>query len=130
MTSFLSSLLVNHFVPHSYFYQLRWFELVSEGPSHYIEYSGPEIITPERAVDKSATEKLATAMTDIITSGVLDELAKEETAFHELSMSRLGSYGDEGLYNMIFDELRMRGLFGVPTVTEQNRTLRAAVGTA
>ena len=69
-----------------------------------------EIIEPERAVDKSATEKLAMAMTDIITSGILDELAKEETAFHELSMSRLGSYGDEGLYKMIFDELKMRGL--------------------
>ena len=69
-----------------------------------------EIIEPERAVGKPATEQLATAMTDIITSGVLDELAKEETAFHELSMSRLGSYGDEGLYNMIFDELKKRGL--------------------
>ena len=69
-----------------------------------------EIIEPERAVDKSATEKLAMAMTDIIASGVLDELAKEETDFHELSMSRLGSYGDEGLYNMIFDELKKRGL--------------------
>jgi hypothetical protein len=69
-----------------------------------------EIIEPEKAVDKSATEKLATAMTDIITSGVLDELAKEETAFHELSMSRLGAYGDEGLYRMIFDELKIRGL--------------------
>ena len=69
-----------------------------------------EIIEPEKAVDKSATEKLAMAMTDIITSGVLDELAKEKTAFHELSMSRLGSYGDEGLYNMIFDELKKRGL--------------------
>ena len=69
-----------------------------------------EIIEPERAVDKSATEKLSMAMTDIITSGVLDELAKEETAFHELSMSRLGSYGDRGLYSMIFDELKKRGL--------------------
>ena len=69
-----------------------------------------EIIEPEEAVDKSATEKLATEMTDIITSGVLDELGKEETAFHELSMSRLGLYGDEGLYNMIFDELKKRGL--------------------
>ncbi len=69
-----------------------------------------EIIEPERAVDKSATEKLAMAMTDIITSGVLDELPKEETAFHELSMSRLGSYGDEGLYRMILDELKKRGL--------------------
>ena len=69
-----------------------------------------EIIEPEKAVGKSATDKLAMAMTDIITSGVLDELAKEETAFHELSMSRLGSYGDKGLYNRIFDELKKRGL--------------------
>ena len=69
-----------------------------------------EIIEPEKAVDKSATEELAMAMTNILTSGVLDYLGKEETAFHELSMSRLGSYGDEGLYNMIFDELKKRGL--------------------
>jgi hypothetical protein len=69
-----------------------------------------EIIEPEKAVDKIATEKLATAMTDIITSGVLDELAKEETAFNELSMSRLGYIGDEGLYRMIFEELKQRGL--------------------
>jgi hypothetical protein len=69
-----------------------------------------EIIQPEGAVDKAATEKLATAMTDVITSGVLDDLAKEETAFHELSMSRLGAYGDEGLYRMIFEELKTRGL--------------------
>jgi hypothetical protein len=69
-----------------------------------------EIIEPEKAVDKVATEKLAMAMTDIITSGVLDELAKEQTAFHELSMSRLGYFGDEGLYKMIFEELKKRGL--------------------
>jgi hypothetical protein len=69
-----------------------------------------EIIEPEHAVDKSATEKLATAMTDVITSGVLDDLASEKTAFHELSMSRLGYYGDEGLYKMIFEELKQRGL--------------------
>ena len=69
-----------------------------------------EIIEPERAVDKSATEKLATSMTDIIASGMLDDLRNEETAFHELSMSRLGSYGDRDLYNMILDELKERGL--------------------
>lgn len=69
-----------------------------------------EIIEPEKAVDKSATEKLAMAMTDVITSGALDELAKEQTAFAELSMSRLGSYGDEGLYRMILEELKKRGL--------------------
>ena len=69
-----------------------------------------EIIEPERAVDKSATKKLAKAMIDIIASGVLDELPNEETAFHELSMSRLGFYGHKDLYNRIFDELKKRGL--------------------
>ena len=69
-----------------------------------------EIIEPEHAVDRSATEELATEMANIITSGVLDELAEEATAFHSLSMSRLGLFGDEGLYKMIFDELKDRGL--------------------
>jgi hypothetical protein len=69
-----------------------------------------EIIEPEKAVDARATAQLATAMTDIITSGVLDDLAKENSAFHELSMSRLGSYGDESLFRMIFEELKNRGL--------------------
>jgi len=69
-----------------------------------------EIIEPEKAVDKAATAKLAAAMTDIISSGVLDQLANEETAFHELLMSRLGSLGDEGLYRTIFEELKKRRL--------------------
>lgn len=69
-----------------------------------------EIIEPETAVDKAATEKLATAMTDVITSGALDQLAQQKTAFQELSRSRLGYYGDQGLYAMIFEELKARGL--------------------
>lgn len=69
-----------------------------------------ETIEPERAVDKSATEQLAVAMTDIIVSGSLDELSKEDTKFHEISMSRIGSYGDKGLYTMIIEELKKRGL--------------------
>lgn len=69
-----------------------------------------EIIEPEKAVDKSATERLARAMIDIIASGVLDELSREETAFHAISMSRLGSYGEQSLYEMIFKELKQRGL--------------------
>src|SRR5690242_15314635 len=51
------------------------------------------IVEPEKAVDKTATAKLAMALTDIITSGALDHLAKEDSAFHELSMSRMGYYG-------------------------------------
>jgi len=68
------------------------------------------IFEPETVIDKAATEKLATAMTDIITSGALDSLASESSEFAELSYSRLGSYGDSGLAEMIFAELKKRGL--------------------
>lgn len=68
------------------------------------------VIEPEEAVDKTATEKLADAMTAIIASGSLDRLAKEETAFEALSGSRLGYYGDEGLAKRVFEELRKRNL--------------------
>ncbi len=68
------------------------------------------ILKPETFVNKLVTEKLATAMTDIITSGALDQLAQTPTRFHELSYSRLGSYGDRDLADMIFEELKARGL--------------------
>jgi hypothetical protein len=68
------------------------------------------ILEPETLVDKSATEQLVSALTDIITSGSLDHLSREGTAFHELSFSRLGSHGDFGLAQMILDELKARGL--------------------
>lgn len=68
------------------------------------------ILEPEKVVNKAATEKLAAAMTNVIASGVLDELHKENTQFHELSYSRLGSYGDQGLAEMIFEELKAKGL--------------------
>ena len=50
------------------------------------------IIKPEDAVDKPATENLASVLTDVIVSGALDVLAKDTTEFHELSRSRLGYY--------------------------------------
>src|SRR2546430_12714588 len=68
------------------------------------------ILEPEALVDKSATEKLASALTDIITSGALDHLSSERVEFHELSYSRLGWVGDLGLAQMILDELKARGL--------------------
>jgi hypothetical protein len=68
------------------------------------------ILEPETIVDKQATVQLTTALTDIITSGVLDPLTKSATAFEELSWSRLGGYGDAGLAEMIFDELKARNL--------------------
>ncbi len=68
------------------------------------------IINPEEAVDRKATENLASVLTDVIVSGALDVLAKDSTKFYELSMSRLGYYGDEALADMIFEELKKRGL--------------------
>jgi len=68
------------------------------------------VLEPEIIVDAAATEKLATAMSDIISSGALDRLATEPTEFAELSYSRLGGYGDQGLADMIHAELKSRGL--------------------
>jgi hypothetical protein len=68
------------------------------------------IIEAEKAVDKDASKVLASTMADIIGSGALDSLAKKNTAFHALSMSRLGYTGDERLAEMLFKELKKRGL--------------------
>lgn len=79
------------------------------------------IIEPEKAVDKTATEKLAAVLTDIIVSDRLNDLVKDKTDFQHLSRSRLGYYGDEGLAKMIFDELKKRGL---ATESEDNVTIK------
>jgi hypothetical protein len=68
------------------------------------------ILEPEILVDQAATEQLASVMANVITSGTLDHLANEQTAFHELSQSRLGHSGDPGLFRMIHEELKSRGL--------------------
>jgi hypothetical protein len=68
------------------------------------------VIEPETDVDKAAAEKLAEAMAEAISSGTLDSLVGERTAFTELSMSRLGFRGDAGLARMIVEELKARGL--------------------
>jgi hypothetical protein len=68
------------------------------------------IIEPESAVDKKATKELAKALSDVLSSGALDELSKEDTPFHEISYSRLGGYGDETLAREIFNDLKKRGL--------------------
>lgn len=68
------------------------------------------LIEPEQAVDKNATEELASALAAVIASGALDPLAKDGSDFQELSWSRLGGYGDETLARMIFEELKARGL--------------------
>ena len=67
------------------------------------------ILSPEELVGEAATEKLATAMTDVIASGALDDLPPGGR-FEELSWSRMGGVGDSGLAEMVFDELHKRGL--------------------
>lgn len=76
--------------------------LRSEGLLHILE--------PEKIIDKAATEQLAAAMTAVIESGALDQLAKNNTEFHHLSYSRLGSHGDLSLANAIFQQLKERKL--------------------
>ena len=73
------------------------------------EYGLFHVIKPETAVDKDATCELVSKLTDIITSGALDELNKT-TAFGSISKSRLGFDGDPELAQMIFEELKSRGL--------------------
>ena len=68
------------------------------------------IFEPELLVDKEATQKLAESLVNVIVSGALDSLVTEPTRFAALSMSRLGYRGDAGLADMIFQELKQRGL--------------------
>jgi hypothetical protein len=67
------------------------------------------ILSPETLVDKEATEALATALVDVLAAGALDGLP-DAGPFQELSWSRLGGYGDPGLAQMIYHELKERHL--------------------
>ena len=67
------------------------------------------ILEPESFLDKRATERLATAMAGIIESGSLDGLSPD-TAFHELSWSRLGGRADPDLASAIYRALKKRHL--------------------
>jgi len=64
----------------------------------------------DQVVDKAATEQLVTVLTNFIASGAFDSLAQHGSAFHEISRSRMGFYGDHGLAQMLFEELEARGL--------------------
>jgi hypothetical protein len=68
------------------------------------------LLKPEVILDQKATEELAAHLADIIHSGLLEEITKEGVQFHELSMSRLGYHGDASLAQMLFEELKARGL--------------------
>ena len=67
-------------------------------------------LVADKAVDKEATQELARAIMPLISSGALDRLKNDDTAFHEISMSRMGYYGDEKLAKELFHALHARGL--------------------
>lgn len=67
------------------------------------------ILSPETLVGPDASEELATAMVEILTSGALDDLPGE-CRFEALSWSRMGGVGDPDLARMVFEELERRGL--------------------
>lgn len=67
------------------------------------------LIEPETFVDAEMTERVAEAMVELITAGAFDD-ADARDGFAELSMSRMGSYGDSDLFEMIREELERRDL--------------------
>ena len=67
------------------------------------------IVHPETFVDTELTEQLTEAMVELISAGACDDV-ESRSGFAELSMSRMGFYGDPGLFEMVFDELKRRGL--------------------
>jgi hypothetical protein len=67
-------------------------------------------LVADEVVDKTTTQALAKTMGDLVELGSFDSLNKEDTAFHAISMSRMGYYGDEQLAKELFEALRVRGL--------------------
>ncbi|WP_410596164.1 hypothetical protein [Amycolatopsis sp. lyj-23] len=67
------------------------------------------LLSPEVLVDQSTAEALTDLLDKIISSGVFDDLDRE-TAFAELSHSRLGGTADAGLTEIVLEQLRERGL--------------------
>jgi hypothetical protein len=76
--------------------------LREQGLLHYL--------VADEAVDKTATERLSAALLELIRAGVLDDLAKDGSAFHAISRSRMGYYGDRQLAEAMFEELSVRNL--------------------
>lgn len=68
------------------------------------------ILEPELLVDEQATKSLVSAMADVLDSGALDSLSGDQSAFAEISYSRLGFFGDARLANALLTELKVRRL--------------------
>jgi hypothetical protein len=66
-------------------------------------------LSPETLVDQATTEALTELLDDLLTAGAFDGLDRD-TAFAELSYSRLGGTADAGLTEIVLEQLRDRGL--------------------
>jgi hypothetical protein len=67
-------------------------------------------LVADKVVDKKATQLLAKTVSELVVSGVLNSLSEERTAFHEISKSRMGYFGDRDLADDLFKTLKARGL--------------------
>lgn len=72
--------------------------LRDQGMLHYL--------IADEVVNKDATEKLVGAIETLVSSGAFDSLKNDDGVFHELSMSRMGYYGDEKLAQQVFERLK------------------------
>lgn len=61
-------------------------------------------------IDALAAEELAARVGRVIESGALNDLTGKDTAFHALSMSRLGFGGSREVAEALFQRLRVMGL--------------------
>ncbi len=68
------------------------------------------VLEPETFVDQEVTEALITAVTELVTQGVFDNLERPKYGYAELSRSRMGWDADVELSEMIIGELISRDL--------------------
>jgi hypothetical protein len=66
-------------------------------------------LSPETLIDQATTEALTDLLDRLVTSGAFDGLDRD-TAFAELSYSRLGGTADARLTEVVLKQLRARGL--------------------
>ncbi len=66
-------------------------------------------LSPETLVDQQTAEALTELLDDLLRTDAFDGLDRD-TAFAEISHSRLGATADTGLTEVVLDQLRERGL--------------------
>jgi hypothetical protein len=66
-------------------------------------------LSPEALVDQGVAEALTNLLDTVMNAGAFDDL-NPDTAFAELSRSRLGGTADAGLTEIVLEQLRERGL--------------------